>query len=147
MATAGSRRTLLMHTFIQDIRFGIRMLVKSPGMTIVAVLALALGIGANTAIFSGVSAFLFRPLPVPSPDQLVRPFEATNDRPPGGNFSYPDFVDYRNQSTLFEGLVAEDLVQAAVSAQNQNDVIWGQVVSGNYFDVLRVKPILGRTFA
>jgi len=136
-----------MHTFIQDIRFGIRMLVKAPGMTIVAVLALALGIGANTGIFSGVSAFLFRPLPVPAPEQLVRPFEATNDRVAGGNFSYPDFVDYRDQSTMFEGLVAEDMVQAAVSAQNQNDVIWGQVVSGNYFDVLRVKPILGRTFA
>jgi predicted permease len=136
-----------MYTFIQDIKFGIRMLVKSPGITIVAVLALALGIGANAAIFSGVSAFLFRPLPVPAPEQLVRPFEATDDHGPGGNFSYPDFVDYRDQNTVFSGLVAEDLVQAALSAQNQNDVIWGQVVSGNYFDVLQVKPILGRTFA
>lgn len=136
-----------MHTFIQDLRYGVRMLVKSPGVTVVAVIALALGIGANTAIFSGVSAFLFRPLPVPAPEQLVRPFEATEDRGPGGNFSYPDFVDYRDQSTVFEGIVAEDMVQAAISAQNQNDVIWGQVVSGNYFDVLRVKPILGRAFA
>ena len=136
-----------MHTLIQDLRYGVRMLVKSPGVTVVAVIALALGIGANTAIFSGVSAFLFRPLPVPAPEQLVRPFEATEDRGPGGNFSYPDFVDYRDQSTVFEGIVAEDMVQAAISAQNQNDVIWGQVVSGNYFDVLRVKPILGRAFA
>src|SRR5258708_2726590 len=120
-----------MHTFIQDLRYGIRMLVKSPSVTIVAVLALALGIGANTAIFSGVSAFLFRPLPVPAPEQLVRPFEATDDHGPGGNFSYPDFVDYRDQSTLFAGIVAENMVQAAISAQNQNDVVWGQVVSGN----------------
>jgi hypothetical protein len=81
------------------------MLLKSPGTTIVAVLALALGIGANTAIFSGVSAFIFRPLPVPEADRLVRPFEATNERGPGGNFSYPDFVDYRDQNTVFEGLV------------------------------------------
>jgi predicted permease len=136
-----------MHTFIQDLRYGVRMLARSPGITIVAVLALALGIGANTAIFSGVSAFLFRPLPVPEPDQLIRPFEVTEDRGSTDSFSYPDFADYRDQSTLFEGLVAEDMIQAAVSSENQNDVIWGEAVSGNYFDVLRVKPVLGRTFA
>ncbi|MCM3874112.1 MAG: ABC transporter permease [Pyrinomonadaceae bacterium] len=135
-----------MHTFIQDLRYGIRMLAKTPATTIVAVFALALGIGANAAIFSGVSAFIFRPLPVPEPDQLVRPVEAA-DHGSSDSFSYPDFEDYRNQSTVFEGLVAEDLVQAAIGTQNQNDVIWGQVVSGNYFDVLRVRPILGRGFA
>lgn len=136
-----------MHTFIQDLRYGVRMLGKTPGTTIVAIFALALGIGANAAIFSGVSAFLFRPLPVPEPDQVVRPFEATDDRGLTDSFSYPDFADYRDQSTVFEGLTAEDMAQAAISTQNQNDVIWGQLVSGNFFDVLRVKPILGRTFA
>ncbi len=135
-----------MHTFLQDLRYGIRMLAKSPGITIVAVLALALGIGANAAIFSGVSAFIFRPLPVPEPDQLVRPFETTDDRGNTDSFSYPDFADYRDQNTVFQGLIAEDMAQAAISTQNQNDVIWGQVVSGNFFDVLRVKPILGRGF-
>jgi predicted permease len=137
----------MIHTFIQDLRYGIRMLLKSPGTSIVAVLALALGIGANTAIFSGVSAFLFRPLPVPQPDQLVRQFEISDGRGTSDDLSYPDFKDYRDQNTVFEGLVAETIVQTAISSQNQNDVIWGQVVSGNYFDVLRVKPILGRTFA
>jgi putative ABC transport system permease protein len=136
-----------MQTFIQDLRYGIRMLVKSGGITIVAVLALALGIGANTAIFSGVSAFVFRPLPVPDPDQLVRPFETADSGGLTDSFSYPDFVDYRDQNTVLEGLVAEDLAQAAISAENQHDVIWGQVVSGNFFDLLRVKPVLGRTFA
>jgi macrolide transport system ATP-binding/permease protein len=136
-----------MQTFTQDLRYGIRMLAKTPGTTIVAVFALSLGIGANAAIFSGVSAFIFRPLPVPEPDQLVRPFEATEDRGNADEFSYPDFADYRDQNTVFEGLVAENLTQAAISAENQNDVIWGQVVSGNFFDVLRVKPVLGRTFA
>jgi macrolide transport system ATP-binding/permease protein len=136
-----------MHTFIQDLRYGVRMLLKSPGVSIVAVLALALGIGANTAIFSGVSAFLFRPLPVPEPDQLVRTFEVSDDRGIADDISYPDFVDYRDQNTVFEGIVAESIVQAAISDQKQNEVVWGQVVSGNYFDVLRVKPILGRTFA
>jgi len=136
-----------MQVLFQDLRYGIRMLVKSPGINLVAVLALALGIGANTAIFSGVSAFIFRPLPVPAPDELVRPFEVTEDHAPGGNFSYPDFVDYRDQNTVFTGIVAEDMVQAALNAQNQNDVVWGQVVSGNFFDVLGIKPSLGRSFA
>ncbi|MDX6306238.1 MAG: hypothetical protein QOI77_3207 [Blastocatellia bacterium] len=136
-----------MHTFIQDLRYGIRMLLKSPGVSIVAVLALALGIGANTAIFSSVSAFLFRPLPVPEPDRLVRTFEVTDDRGIAEEISYPDFVDYRDQNTVFEGIVAESMVQAAISDQKQNEVVWGQVVSGNYFDVLRIKPMLGRTFA
>jgi macrolide transport system ATP-binding/permease protein len=135
------------YTFIQDLRYGIRMLAKTPATTIVAVLALALGIGANAAIFSGVNGFLLRPLPVPEPDQIVRPFEATDDRGMTDSFSYPDFADYRDQSTVFEGLTAEDLTQAAISTENQNDVIWGQLVSGNYFDVFRVKPILGRGFA
>lgn len=136
-----------MNEFIQDLRYGVRMLFKSPGVTLVAVLALGLGIGANTAIFSGVSAFIFRPLPVPEPDQLVRPFEVTGDRGATDSFSYPDFADYRDQNSAFAGMVAEDMTQAAISDQNQNDVIWGQVVSGNFFDVLRVTPILGRGFA
>ncbi len=137
----------MMHEFIQDLRYGIRMLAKSRGITTVAVLALALGIGANTAIFSGVSAFIFRPLPVPEPEQLVRPFETADNGGLTDTFSYADFVDYRDQSTSFEGLVAEDMTQAAISTQNQNDVIWGQVVSGNYFEVLRLRPAQGRSFA
>lgn len=135
-----------MTTFIQDLKYGARMLWKTPGTTAVAVLALALGIGANAAIFSGVSAFLFRPLPVPEPDRIVRPFEVTDDRGETDSFSYPDYTDYRDQSTSFEGLVAEDMAQAAISTQNQNDVIWGQVVSGNYFDALHLKPAQGRSF-
>lgn len=136
-----------MQTLIQDIKYGIRMLAKSPGTTAVAVIALALGIGANAAIFSGVSAFLFRPLPVPHPDQLVRQFESTDDRGETESFSYPDFADYRDQSTSFQGLVAEDMTQAALGTQDQNDIIWGEMVSGNYFDVLQIKPAQGRGFA
>src|SRR5215213_8594621 len=135
-----------MENLIKDIRYGVRMLTKNPGVTLVAVITLALGIGANTAIFSGVSAFLTRPLAVPNPDALVRPLEIAEDRGITDEFSYPDFLDYRNQSTSFIELAAEDMVQAAIDSENQNDVIWGQVVSANYFDVLQVKPILGRTF-
>lgn len=135
----------MLTTFIQDLRYGIRILLKSPGVSIVAVLVLALGIGANTAIFSGVSAFLFRPLPVPEPDRLVRALEVADDRG-SDDLSYPDYVDYREQNTVFEGVIAESIIQAAISDQKQNDVVWGQAVSANYFDVLRVQPMLGRGF-
>ena len=135
-----------MENLIKDIRYGVRMLMKNPGVTLVAVITLALGIGANTAIFSGVNAFLMRPLNVPNPDELIRPLEITEDRGMSDEMSYPDFLDYRNQATSFTGLAAEDMTQVAIDAENQNDVIWGQVVSANYFDMLQVKPVLGRTF-
>lgn len=135
-----------MENLIKDLRFSVRMLTKNPGVTLVAVLTLALGIGANTAIFSGVNAFLMRPLSAPDADQLVRPMEIAEDRGISDEMSYPDFLDYRNQSTSFTGLSAEDMIQAAIDAENQNDVIWGQVVSANYFDVVQVTPVLGRSF-
>ena len=135
-----------MENLIKDIRYGVRMLTKNPGVTLVAVITLALGIGANTAIFSGVSAFLMRPLPVPNADELIRPMEIAEDRGITDEWSYPDYIDYRDQSTSFAGLAAEDMIQVAINAENQNDVIWGQVVSANYFDVLQVTPIMGRGF-
>ena len=135
-----------MENLIKDIRYGVRMLTKNPGVTLVAVITLALGIGANTAIFSAVNAFLMRPLPVPNSNELIRPMEVAEDRGLSDELSYPDFVDYRTQSTSFTGLTAEDMVQAAINSENQNDVIWGQVVSANYFDVLQVTPVMGRTF-
>ena len=135
-----------MENLIKDIRYGVRMLTKNPGVTLVAIVTLALGIGANTAIFSAVNAFLMRPLPVPNAHELVRPMEVAEDGNVSDEMSYPDFLDYRDQSTLFAGLSAEDMVQAAIDAENQNDVIWGQVVSASYFDVMQVKPIMGRTF-
>jgi predicted permease len=132
---------------LKDIVYGVRMLTKNPGVTLVAVITLALGIGANTAIFSGVNAFLMRPLPVTRPEELIRPMEIAEDRELSDEMSYPDFLDYRSQSSSFVGLSAEDMVPAAVDSENQNDVIWGQVVSANYFDVVQVNPLLGRTFA
>src|SRR5215475_6337315 len=135
-----------MENLIKDIRYGVRMLLKNPGVTLVAVITLALGIGANTAIFSGVSAFLMKPLSVPNPSNLVRPMEIAEDRGVTDEFSYPDFVEYRDKSTSYTGLAAEDMIQAAIDAENQNDVIWGQVVSANYFDVLEITPMMGRGF-
>src|SRR5690349_2323165 len=135
-----------MENLIKDIRYGVRMLMKNPGVTLVAVITLALGIGANTAIFSGVSAFLFRPLPVPAGDELVRPMEISEDRGLADEFSYPDFLDYRAQATSFSGLAAECMIPAAIDSENQTNVSWGQAVSANYFDVVQVQPILGRAF-
>ncbi|HEY0728183.1 MAG TPA: ABC transporter permease, partial [Pyrinomonadaceae bacterium] len=135
-----------MQNLIKDVRYGIRMLTKNPGVTLVAVITLGLGIGANAAIFSGVNAFLLKPLPVPRASELIRPLEIAEDRELNDEMSYPDFLDYRAQSTSV-AIAAEDMVPAAIDTENQNDVIWGQVVSANYFDVVQVNPILGRTFA
>jgi len=135
-----------MQNLIKDIRYGIRMLLKNPGVTFVSIVTLAFGIGANTAIFSAVSAFLMRPLSAPNAGELIRPLEISDDRGITDEMSYPDFLDYRNQSTSFTGLAAEDMVQVAIDSENQNDVIWGQVVSANYFDVLQVTPAVGRGF-
>ena len=135
-----------MQTLLKDIRYGVRMLLKNPGVTVVAVITLAFGIGANTAIFSGVSAFLMRPLSVPNASELIRPMEVTEERDLHDEMSYPDFLEYRNQATSFMGLAADDMIQAAIDSENQNDVIWGQAVSANYFDVLQVTPAMGRGF-
>jgi putative ABC transport system permease protein len=135
-----------MTNLLKDFRYAIRMLTKTPGVTFVAIVTLALGIGANTAIFSGVSAFILRDMPVPEANRLVRPVEIGEDGGIADEISYPDFVEYRNQSTSFTGLSGEDMLQVAIDTQDQNDVIWGQAVSGNYFDVMQVKPLMGRAF-
>jgi predicted permease len=135
-----------MQNLIKDLQYGVRMLTKNLGVTFVAVITLALGIGANTAIFSAVSAFLIRPLPVPHAEQLVRPLEIGADRGMSDEISYPDFLEYRTQGAAVADLAAEDMVPAAIDTENQSDVVWGQVVSANYFDVVQVKPIMGRTF-
>ena len=135
-----------MHSLIKDIQYGVRMLLKNPGVTLVAIVTLSLGIGANTAIFSAVGAFLLRPLPVPAGNELVSPMEISEDRGLADEFSYPDYLDYRAQNTSFAGLAAESMIPAAIDSESQTSVSWGQAVSANYFDVLHVEPILGRTF-
>ncbi len=139
----------------QDLRFGLRMLVKDKAFTAVAVLTLALGIGVNTAILSTVNSFLIRPLPVEKPDELVVGFwGGKTDSEVWGDFSYPNYIDLRDQNKSLSGLLAWSMTSAGISSGENHstgdneraEIGWGEIVSGNYFDVLGVKPILGRGF-
>jgi putative ABC transport system permease protein len=134
-----------METFWQDLRYGLRILRASPGFTAVAVLSLALGIGANTSIFSVVNAALLRPLPVTEPERLMFVFNGTTTRPWGGA-SYPDYLDYRDKSEVFCDLLTYSSITVSARNDDQTDLISGSIVSGNFFDVLGLRTALGRTF-
>jgi putative ABC transport system permease protein len=129
----------------QDVRYGSRMLLKAPGFTAVAVLSLAIGIGANTAIFSLVDKVLIKKLPVEEPDRLVV-VSASRGQGVSTTSNFPDFVDYRDRNEVFDGLVAYMQRALTLSEGGQAERIQGLVVSGNYFTVLRVRPTLGRGF-
>ncbi len=135
-----------METLLQDVRFGLRQLFKRPIFTALAIISMALGIGANTAIFSLVDTVLLRPLPVREPSKLIA---VDGTRPNGTDFtlqSFPNYKDYRQRSRSFDGLLAYRFVVASLSHNGVNERAWGYTVSGNYFDVLGVKPVLGRAF-
>ncbi|HWO00474.1 MAG TPA: ABC transporter permease [Blastocatellia bacterium] len=134
-----------METLWQDIRYGFRVLRASPGFAAVAVLSLALGIGANTSIFSVVNAALLRPLPVNEPDRLVFVFNGTQASPYSTS-SYPDFVDYRDKNEVFSEVLTYSSITASGRTDDQTDLISGSIVSGNFFDALGVRAELGRTF-
>jgi putative ABC transport system permease protein len=137
-----------MQTLLQDTRFGVRMLLKKPGFTAVAIAALALGIGANTAIFSAVNAVLLRPLPYSEPEQLVWIWEnnLTSDieREPA---SFPNFSDWRNQNESFEDMAAFTIWLPILTNIGEPERIPGGLVSASLFSVLRAEPMLGRTFS
>src|SRR5262245_52831758 len=128
----------------QDLRFGVRMLVKGRGFTVAAVLCLALGIGANTAIFSLANAVLWRPLPVSQPGQLVEIIRG--DGMNGNTLSHPDYMAISERNDTLAGLAISSLTELSLSHGGQSQMIGGELVSGNYFDVIGVKPGLGRAF-
>ena len=131
----------------QDLRYGARMLLKNPGFTLVAVLTLALGIGANTAIFSVVNATMLRPLPYSEPERLVQVWET---KPRANRWSdwvsYPDFRDWREQNTVFDEIGACRTLAFNLTGGDSPESLPGAYVSASLFTVLGVKPILGRTF-
>jgi len=136
-----------MTNLLQDIRFGLRMLLKSPSVSIVATIALALGIGANTAIFSVVNAVLLRPLPFPDPESLMAVFETDTQR--GllrGSHSYPNFMDLRAQNSVFEYISTYRGGDYVMTGRGEPVRLQASVVTADLFPLLRVKPMLGRTF-
>ncbi len=141
-----------MGTISREIRMALRQMRKSPGFAIVAVLTLALGIGANTAVFTLLDQALLRRLPVSHPEQLVR-LRFTGTSPGhidsyGGDdkdyFSYPMYRDLRDKNTVFDGILASDQCQAGVQWNNSPELVTCEMVSGNYFEVLGVQPSAGR---
>src|SRR2546430_4846262 len=133
----------------EDIRFALRLLVRNPGFTAVATLSLALGIGANSSIFSLADALLLRPLPIYHADSVVAVSTDPATESGGmGGVSYPDYRDFRDQTHSFEGLAAMSFsrVSVAKSAHDSAHLRGALIVSGNFFQVLGVEPALGRGF-
>ena len=134
-----------MDSLIKDIRYAIRNLIKRPGFVAIAVITLALGIGANTAIFSLVNTVVLRSLPVDRPNEIVSvAVRGKNDSMSA--FSYPNYKDFRDRNDVLSGLLVYRFVPLSLSRGGNNERVWGYEVSGNYFDVLNVKAIQGRTF-
>jgi putative ABC transport system permease protein len=133
-----------MQTLGQDLRFGARMLLKKPGFTLIAVITLALGIGANTAIFSVVNAVLLQPLPYPDPDRLMRMWETS--RQEKSNLSFPCLRDWREQSQSFAQIAAYEYESFILTGGDQPERVSGAKVSDNFFQTIGLKPALGRDF-
>jgi predicted permease len=142
-----------MGNFTQDLKYAFRTLGKNPGFTIVAIITLALGIGANTAIFSLTDQVLLRLLPVEHPQELVvlrspgpSPGRNWNDGPGGTSFSSSAYKELRDQNQVLSGLLARFSTQVSVVAQGSSELATGELVTGNYFSVLGVQPAMGRVF-
>ena len=131
----------------QDIRYALRRMTKSPGFTAIAILSLALGIGANTAIFSLVNAILFSGVPMRAPQELVEVYTSEEDDGyPYSISAYPDLVDLRNRTDLFAGVGGYEAFFSRLENETTTEPIWGEVVSWNLFSLLGIEPELGRFF-
>ena len=143
-----------MHALWQDVRYGLRMLAKHPGFTAIAVLTLALGIGANTAIFSLLNQVLLRRLPVRNPGELVilkspgpKRGHVWSDGDDSEIFSYPLYKGLAKNTAVFNGVIARYPFEASIASHGQTERGSGELVTGNYFDVLGVRPVLGRVLS
>ena len=136
-----------MGTLLQDLRYGMRILGRSPGMTLLAVLTLGLGIGANTTVFNWMKATLFEPLPgVNRQEELVTAFRVTNNFP-NGSFAYQDFLDVRARTRTLAGIAAHSFSSFSLAQEGHAELAFGEVVSENFFEMLQVSPQLGRGFS
>jgi predicted permease len=135
-----------MHTLLHDLRYGFRQLVRSPGFAVIAILTLALGIGANTTIFSVVNGVLLNPLPYPQADRLVVLFHHKPNFV-NGSISYLNYLDWRRDNRSFEAMAAYRYGNAKLTGSGEPENLSGRMVSAGFFEILGVKPLLGRTFA
>src|SRR6266852_7970410 len=137
----------MIETALQDLRFGFRMLRRSPGVSALAILCLTLGIGANAAVFSWIEGILFRPYPaVTHQERLVAVGGASRGEPRGNPLSWPDFQDLQRSCTLCETLLVSKITGTTLSIGDRAERTTGSIVSANYFDAIGVHPILGRGF-
>jgi len=141
-----ARKTNLIDNFLQDLRFGLRMLRRSPGFTALAILCLTLGISANAAVFSWVEGILFRPYPLVSHQERLVALTGTL-RDERDLTSWPDLIDLQKSCTLCETLFVSKITGATLSIGERAEVTTGSIVSANYFDAIGVHPIKGRGFA
>ena len=128
-----------------DVRQAGRWLLRSPGFTFAAVASLAIAIGFNSALFSLVDAVLFRPLPVTAPESLVEVYTSGSDGDPYATSSYPDYLDFRAGSSVFSDLVGQSAMLGALTTKDRSRLVLGEVVTGNFFTVLGIRAVLGRT--
>ncbi|MEO8499539.1 MAG: ABC transporter permease [Vicinamibacteria bacterium] len=135
----------MFETLLADIRYAFRWLRKSPAFTLLAVSSFAIGIGFNTALFTLVDALLFRPLPIDRPDRLVDIYTSSSDGDTYSTNAYPDFVDWKAQNTVFSDMLAYSPTLAAMSLSDRSRLVMGEIVTGNYFQILGVRPEIGRT--
>jgi putative ABC transport system permease protein len=134
-------------TLFQDVRYGFRQLRRSPGFTVIAILTLALGIGANAVIFSAVNGVLLRPLPYPNSNRLAQVWSTNPHTNRWGDWvSYPDFVDWRAQNKVFEDLVAYRTWLTNITGGDHPDALFTVLASSSLFSVLQSQPLLGRSF-
>src|SRR6185503_7964756 len=138
----------MMDSIFKDLRFAIRGLVKRPGFTAITLIALALGIGANTAIFSLVNAVVLQPLPFPEPDRLVWVYGNIRNAGNRASVSPADFIDFRNQNKTFEQFAASFTMPLAltVTGSGEPERLQASGVTGNFFQAYGVAPALGRGF-
>ena len=139
-------RGRLFQDFWKDVRYGWRSLRRSPAFSAIAIASLALGIGANTALFSLINAVLLRPTPAANPAELVQVFSGEKDSPYEG-MSYPSYLDVRDRNGIFTGTAAYGIREFKLSDPGDLELIWGEAVSSNYFDVLGVTPQAGQLFS
>jgi ABC-type antimicrobial peptide transport system permease subunit len=145
-ASRDARGVVALENLWRDLRYGAMMLRKRPGLTFTVVMTLALAIGANTALFSIVHAYLFRLLQVKDPQQLVfvHRVSVAEER---GDFHYPTFEQFRARNTSFDGLFARDNTRVSVTVDGEADLLWADFVTGEYFELLGIRPTIGRTFS